>query len=132
MSVGEEIVLRGGQWPVGAAAAALSAAGIPSRVVPPLGSGEDRGWSLEVPRELAAEARRVLEAAAEAAGDEGAEGPPDPQVERLLATAAKVHALSRTLRWIAWSIAVLLLLLGAAAAGVMVAEAIAASPPEPS
>jgi hypothetical protein len=130
MSGGEETLLRGEQWPVAAAAAALEAAGIRSRVVAPVGSGADRAWSLEVPRERAADARRVLGAAGEAADDEGAEGPPDPQVEQLLATAAKVHALSQTLRWIAWSVAVLLLLLGAVAAVAMVIDAIAASPPE--
>lgn len=132
VSGGSETLLRGEQWPVRAAAAALDAAGIPARAVPPLGSGEERGWSLEVPSELAADARRVLEASAEEAADAEAEGPPDPQVEQLLATAARVHAISLALRWIAWSVAALLLLLGGAAAVVMVVDAIAASPPEPS
>lgn len=113
-----ETLRRGDEWSVAAAAAALHAAGIAARAVPPMGVGwgGEGDWTLQVRPEQAEQARRLLAAMAAASIEEGAEGEPDAEVARTLASAGAIRRLAGALRWLGWSVAVLLMLLGAIAA----------------
>ena len=121
-----EPLRRGDEWQIATAAATLGSGGIAARAVPPVAVGlhGEGDWTLLVRPEDAAEAERILDASSSGAAEAGAEGEIDAEVASTLASAGTIHRLARFLRFLGWSIAVLLLLLGVAAAAVMLFEAL--------